>query len=167
MYFNGGNQVLYSPVNPAFRFGTGDFTIEAWVYPTGRNANSGSTIVGCQTSNTVADWYWKVDPSGFLYFQISGSNTGAVTSTSTVALNTWTYVSITRTNGIVAQRINGTLAGSTTTYTTSISNSIGLVIGGTTSASSQGAFLGYIADLRITKGYARTIIVPQVQLQQK
>jgi hypothetical protein len=93
--------------------------------------------------------------------------TGAITSTTAVPLNTWSYISVTRTSGVMAQYINATLAGTTATYATSIANSIGLAIGGTTNNNAAGAFLGYIADLRITKGYARTITVPSLQMQLK
>jgi hypothetical protein len=167
MYFNGSNQLLYSPPNPAFIFGTGDFTIEAWVYPTGRTATGGSSIVGCHNYGVAANWFWWINPTGFLYLQISSSATGAITSTTAVPLNTWSYVSVTRTNGVIAQYINATLAGTTVTYATSIANSIGLAVGGTTNNNAAGAFLGYIADLRITKGYARTITVPGLQMQLK
>ena len=167
MYFNGSNQLLYSPPNPAFIFGTGDFTIQAWVYPTGRTATGGSSIVGCHNYGVAADWLWWINPTGFLFFQISSSSTGAITSTTAVPLNTWSYISVTRTSGVMAQYINATLAGTTATYATSIANSIGLAIGGTTNNNAAGAFLGYIADLRITKGYARTITVPSLQMQLK
>ena len=167
MYFNGSNQLLYSPPNPAFIFGTGDFTIEAWVYPTGRTATGGSSIVGCHNYGVAANWFWWINPTGFLYLQISSSGTGAITSTTAVPLNTWSYISVTRTSGVVAQYINATLAGTTATYATSIANSIGLAVGGTTNNNAAGAFLGYIADLRITKGYARTITVPGLQMQLK
>lgn len=167
MYFNGSNQLLYSPPNPAFIFGTGDFTIQAWVYPTGRTATGGSSIVGCHNYGSAADWFWWINPTGFLYLQISSSGTGAITSTTAVPLNTWSYISVTRTSGVVAQYINATLAGTTATYATSIANSIGLAVGGTTNNNAAGAFLGYIADLRITKGYSRTITVPGLQMQLK
>lgn len=152
--FNGSTDYLTVPASQSFAFGTGDFTVEAWVYTTARNATYGSQIAGPHLYGVSADWLLTINPSGNLYFQISGTATGAQTSTSTVALSTWTHVVVTRASGTVTFYINGVSVGSGS-YATAVTNaSTALGIGGASNGSAGAAFTGYISNLRITKGVA-------------
>ena len=44
-YFNGSTDFISAGTSTAFAFGTGDFTLESWVFDTGTTA-TGATIVG-------------------------------------------------------------------------------------------------------------------------
>jgi hypothetical protein len=155
--FNGSSQYLTIPANAAFAFGTGDFTVEAWVYQTARGGTStyGPQIAGCQIYGTSADWFFNISLSGTLYFEIGSSSTGAILTTSAVPLNTWTHVACVRSSGIVTIYINGVNAGGSASYTTSVTNaSTPLSIGGPSNGSAAAMFTGYISNLRIIKGTA-------------
>jgi Concanavalin A-like lectin/glucanases superfamily len=155
--FNGSTDYLTTPANAAFGFGTGDFTVEAWVYTTTRigSGNFGSQIAGCQIFGTSADWLFNISPTGNLYFQIGNSATGAILSTSTVPLNTWTHVALVRSSGTVTLYINGANAGGSASYTTSISNvTTPFSVGGASNGSANSLFAGYISNLRVVKGTA-------------
>ena len=150
--FDGVGDQLLGQTNLNLAFGTGDFTIEAWVYQTQRNTLS--DITSCHNYGVGADWLWSINSSGNLFFQISSSGTGSQTSSSTVPLNTWTHVAVSRRNGVVKQFIAGTEV-SSATYATSVANTIRLSVGSSANLNANSTFYGYIDDLRITNGYAR------------
>jgi len=156
-YFNGSSDYLTAPANTAFAFGTGDFTVEAWLYTTSRigSGNFGSQIAGCQIYGVSADWLFCLTAGGLLYFQITSSITGAYVSTSTVPLNAWTHVAFVRASGVVKAFINGVDAGNSGTYATSITNaSTSFSVGGASNGSANSLLQGYISNLRIVKGTA-------------
>ena len=152
-YFDGTGDYLTAPANAAYAFGTGDFTVEAWVYPVIRNATYGSQIAGPHAYTVSADWLFIINTAGNLYFQISSSSTGAQTSTSTVPLNSWSHVVVVRLSGTVTFYINGVAAGSGS-YTTSVANTQALGIGAANNGNAATALTGYISNLRIVKGTA-------------
>ena len=152
-YFDGTGDYLTAPANAAYAFGTGDFTVEAWVYPVTRNATYGSQIAGPHAYTVSADWLFIINTTGNLYFQIGSSSTGAQTSTSTVSLNTWSHVAVVRSSGTVTFYINGVAAGSGS-YATSIANTQALGIGAANNGNSATTLTGSISNIRITKGQA-------------
>jgi hypothetical protein len=146
-YFNGKNNylVVNTGTNSAFAFGNGDFTIEAWIYPTARNTAYGSLIIGGITYTTVlvsADWFLIVNVAGYLYFQIGTSSSSGVTSSSKVSLNVWTHVAVVRLNGSTTFYLNGKLSASTlvaSVTTTSTTAGGSLSFNGTSSSLSAGS----------------------------
>ena len=155
MSFDGTDDRLTSAASPNFAFGTGDFTVEAWIYPnvlTGERGiiQTSDTAGGLKTSYTTGIII-NLDVSPYrLNCNVGGTN---INSGSTyISATTWTHVAITRASGSVRMYINGTLVGGPTTVTASLGGQ-NMVIGGYYST----AYLwnGYIDDLRITKGYAR------------
>jgi hypothetical protein len=131
-------------------FGTGDFTIEAWVYITSSTAaNNG--IYDCRySSSATGPLIYYIPGSGmFMFYNGANQITG-----STITINTWTHVALVRSSGVTKLYLSGTQTGSSYTDTnnyTSGANSgvVGAVYDGT------GSWNGYIDDLRITKGVAR------------
>ena len=154
MKFNGTTDYLLArgALN-ATKFG-GNFTIEAWVYPT---ATAVQTIIDTRTSDGSATG---------LFFGLNGSNqlllftNNTSTTGGTVSLSTWTYVAIARSGSTITLYVNGS---SVNTYTSSANfTDANLQIGASTTVTSSSAnyLTGYIDDLRITNGYARTITTP-------
>jgi hypothetical protein len=155
--FNGTNQYISASANTAFAFGTGDFTVEGWIFTTARIGlgNYGSQIAGCQVYGTSADWLFNISPTGNLFFQIGASAVGAILTTSTVPLNLWTHVALVRQSGTVTIYINGVNAGGSASYATSITNaSTPFSIGGASNGTAASLLQGYISNLRIVKGTA-------------
>ena len=145
-YFNGRNNylIISTGTNTAFAFGNGDFTIEAWIYPTARNIVYGSLIIGGITYTTIlvsADWFLIVNLAGYLYFQIGTSSSSGVTSSSKVSLNVWTHVAVVRLNGSTKFYLNGKISASTlvaSVTTTSTTAAGSLSFNGTSSSLSAG-----------------------------
>jgi hypothetical protein len=148
--FDGSGDGLYrAPNNYTTAFGTGNFTVEAWVYPTVSGLQS---IFDCRLSDAS---------SGGFFFGMYTGNTlmlytaATITSGGTVATNAWSHVALVRNGSTWTLYLNGT---SVATYSSSANLTDGnAVIGSSVSVSGSSAnyLTGYMDDLRITKGYAR------------
>lgn len=149
IFFDGNGDYLVSPSNSAFQFGTGDFTIEAWVYiPTGI---SGSYAAICDIRSSPygnGAVLFKLNSSRQLgYYGATETNT-----TATVPLSTWTHVAISRSSGTTRLFISGDLSA---TVADGDNKSINGCYIGRVYDNAHPAFSGYIDELRITKGVAR------------
>lgn len=144
LYFDGtGGNYLYSVSNPIFSFGTGNFTIEFWMYPT---ASFSTTRIMSTYTGGIAIY---PNNSGNIIVDVYGVTT-RVTTTSTVSINTWTHIAVVRLSGTTTVYLNGVSGGSgvdATSYTNS-----GLYIG---TDSGTNKYTGYLDEIRITNGYAR------------
>ena len=154
LYFDGSGDYLSIPLGQSVSLGTGDFTIECWVYLNAYNATYGSQIAGCHTYGIGADYFFNINTTGKLYFQI-GSGSGLVTSTSSVPLSTWTHIALVRSGNAFTPYINGVNAGGAATSTSAVNSTRAFTVGDDLTGAAGAALNGYIDDLRITKGYAR------------
>jgi len=145
IYFDGSGDYLTqpstAPSSELFRFGTGDFTFEAWV----RFASVGNTTL--VTMNTTSGFYWQYISSN-LAFGRAGGGTNVNGSWSPSA-NVWYHVATVRSGNTVTHYIDGTSTGSGS-FTDNISAITTLQI----ASGVTGSLNGYLQDLRITK-YAR------------
>ena len=154
MYFDGTGDNLSIRTNPAFNFGSGQFTIEFWYYPTTLSGTQCLiTNYGGSTTGFVIQMGGSTAGSGKIDAGFSGDGAD-ITSTNGLTANTWNHIAISGTPGATGIKlfINGTQEGSTYTGATSLDTSATLLIG---QVASTNYLTGYIDDLRITKGYAR------------
>ena len=168
MYFDGSGDYLISRPLQIFAFGTGDFTMEAWVYLNSYNGTWGSQLAGCHTFAVGADWLWSINTTGKLYFQItSGGGSGVLTSTTSVPLSTWTYVTVVRSSGYMTFYINGINAGGSGTYATSMASTTNFSIGADLTGNAGSMLNGYIDDMRLSNvaRYTGNFTPPTSQLQ--
>ena len=139
--FNGSSQYLTVPNNTAFDFGTGDFTVECWIYLTKYNTGSYEPIF----SNAYLTYI--SDTGQILYY--NGSTNVVSGTAGDVPLNTWCHIATVRSGTTVKIYVNG-VQKATGTVSASIGsgspNQIGLW--------STGYFPGYISNLRVVKGLA-------------
>jgi hypothetical protein len=156
MAFDGTDDRLTTASSPNIAFGTGDFTVEAWVYTNVLVGERGfiqtsATVGGLQTSYTNGVISTVAAGAGSYTFNcnIAGTNIGGSVPVTT---GTWYHVAFTRSSGSVRLFINGTLAGGPTTITANLDGQ-NICVGGYYSTGYL--WNGYVDDLRITKGYAR------------
>lgn len=151
-FFNAVGDYIVAPNDTANSMGTGDFTVEAWIYLTSAPAAAASIFDSLPVGAAGArnnSFVFYVDSSRKLTTFQQGA-TRAI-STGTISTNTWTHVALTRASGTLRLFINGTIDG-TGSFTVN-DNLGGLVIG----SLSDGAtlFPGYIDEFRLSKGIAR------------
>ena len=139
LYLDGtANSHADSADNIPFDFGTGDFTVDAWVYL----ASDPSGLYNPHVVRHGSVWQLFIRDSRELAWV-----SGAYQTTAKVALNAWQHVAVVRTNGTVVLFINGTNSYSTslaTDYTGTGGADIGYGGG-------DGQFPGYIDELRVVK----------------
>jgi hypothetical protein len=153
MYFDGTDDRLLAPTSPNLTFGTGDFTIEAWV----NRSTSGSVIhfIDFRGSNNAGSnpvFYWQTN--NFIYYtneNASGDNQ-IQTSNAITSSSGWVHLAIVRFGTTLTVYVNGLASGSVT-YSTNVLGGNPVTIANR--FNNSGAYTGYIDDLRITKGIAR------------
>jgi hypothetical protein len=159
MKFDGTGDYLTAPSNSAFAFGTGDFTIECWVY---LNASKDQAIIDTRnTGPSTSGIAIAINSSNFPYVYVNG--TTLFTSSTALSNTTWTYLAIVKSSNVITLYINGvkpsTGSGTSTTNLTDTSLTIAGIIDARDTTTTY-KLNGYIQDLRITKGVARTITTP-------
>lgn len=119
--FDGTSDYVEVTDNPSLNFGTGDFTLTAWICPTDI---SSVCIMSKYTYNDDFEWYLIIGSQQRLY--IDGSYHDA---TATFSAGVWAFVAVTRRNGTIQFYKNGLPDGSTGTLTGSIDNNRPFYIG--------------------------------------
>ena len=170
VYFNGSNQYLSTPTNAAYVFGTGDFTVEAWIKLDSTSTN-GKRIVGLGygangTGPVTCTWelrYLGTDGSGQItIYRYDGSSGEIVFSTTgaTLTAGTWYHIAASRSSGTLKIFVNGVSYYSAANSTNfSLVNNDPLLVGLAYYGPASGMngpryFGGAITNLRIVNGTA-------------
>lgn len=151
---------LTIPSSADFDLTSGDWTIEAFVYPTALSSGS-SEIVSKdgQAWFSYPQYDLQISSSGHLIGLIgTGTGTGGIqniTSTDAVPLYTWSHVVFQRSGNTISLYLNGALEVSANVSVAMTARSQPLYVGYQQDQDSNSFFNGYIDELRITKGLAR------------
>ena len=138
----------------AYAFGSGDFTIEAWIYLNAYPSTYAVVYDARPSGGNGAYAALYTDTSNIYYYV---NTTNAITaSLSTIGTGTWRHLAISRSGTSTKMFVDGVQVGSTYSDTTTYLNpSQRPVIGNGGNAVGTYPMNGYIDDLRITKGVAR------------
>lgn len=147
----GASDYLSVPANTAFAFGTGNFTVEAWIYDSGTTANF-AQICGASTFGLANEYLVAVDGATKKVFVQLGAS-GGYTSTGTYLANTWVHLAVVRSGTTVTIYAGGVSIGSFTS-STSVASTIVTTIGAASNASAGSRFAGLISNVRVVKGTA-------------
>jgi hypothetical protein len=154
MYFDGTGDWLFSKGgNNRYDFGTGDFTMECWFYPTTTPSMAGLLSTG---NNTAWGCVWLYTTSTAIYCRATASSSGQDVGITggTFNTNAWNHAAIVRSGTTFSLYLNGSRV-ATTTSSTALKTNCDLVVGGVYESSTAGSpFTGYIDDARISL-YAR------------
>ena len=155
--FNGTNQSLTVPSNATFDFGTGDFTIEGWIYSisskdygilVGRwggyavNGNSSYAI----RQETAASRKYQFG------FTTNGSTDILITALNTFSLNTWYHLAAVRNGTTFTFYVNGVSQGTITNANAVFAGTTNLTVGGANN--NTDLMNGYASNIRVIKGTA-------------
>jgi hypothetical protein len=151
MFFDGTGDYLSVPTTPALGFGTGDYTIEFYMYLTASPASSSKyTLLDFRTAaNAQAHTCYVLNSAGTLYLGFYNGSADTTSSSQPVTLNNWVHCVWTRSSGVLKIFVNGVQAYSAS-MTADYTSTRPLTIGAPPGGGSEFLF-GYIADLRITK----------------
>lgn len=157
-YFDGTGDYLTTPASADFAFGSGDFTIEAYIYPTNSTAEQGVLTRWSTAATTNEAFFFGIRTGGVLTLLLSStgqyqSANDIVSSAGAVTYNAWNHIACCRSDDNIYMYVNGLLVKTTTfsgsVYTSTLATSVGA------SVNAANPFFGYIDDVRITKGVAR------------
>jgi hypothetical protein len=159
-YFDGTGDYLRAPTGSSGAFGTGDFCLEAWYYPT--SLTSSYYYVTNLESAGGGDSQWALSGTTTTtrfngWFAVPINATGAPT------VNAWNHVVACRSGTTLSVFLNGTRIG-TTTYSTNLFSTNDIRVGAY--ASGTDPIAGYLSGVRVVKGSsvydpsASTLTVP-------
>jgi hypothetical protein len=169
LYLDGTGDYLSTPTNNEFSFGTGDFTIECWIYLTSATGDY-RTIFGISYSGGGVGMRFgnSAAYNSLLQFHTIGQTAAQVYSVNksqSQLLNSWNHIAFTRTGTTCRAFVNGiqenvgsglnvsSFPNASFTDSTNIINNSDVLIGYGGAAGTE--FIGYIDEFRITKGVAR------------
>jgi hypothetical protein len=148
--FDGTGDWLLLPDNPDLQLGTGNLTVEFWVYLATGDAGSNRGLVSKGTAST--GWSVSLNTTQKVVFSYASST---ITSSGAITLDAWNHIAVVREGTGSNQTkiyIGGTNDG-TGTVSTDFNQTNSMYIGANRAAGDP--MKGFIDDLRITKGVAR------------
>jgi len=149
LYIDGIGDYLQIPANNSlFGFGTGDFTVEAWIKIITYGSYDTQIL---STTGGSSNFSFSIRNNGVLNFW-NGAGSTSFGGANTVPLNQWTHVAFSRASGTLRAYVNGNMVGSTSA-TSSLVNNLPICIGATPNFSNSNTC--YIDELRVTKGVGR------------
>jgi len=154
VYFDGTGDLLTITNDAALDFGTGDFTIEAWVYNTGTDYFSiWQNAPVLTTTDTSRAFFGIQATNGSVSFARHAGGGSIVTSSNVAPKNQWNHVVLVRDSTSVRIYVNGVEEASTTdTALTSYGFGQHTITVGYRITPNYGQ--GYISDLKTVKGTA-------------
>jgi DNA-binding beta-propeller fold protein YncE len=155
-----GNAYVYvsSASTGVMDFGTGDFTIECWIYRT----SSGSRDFVCDTrqnTGNTGSFFLVVGTDNKLEWSANNISNSAK-STGTVPINQWVHLAVSREGTDIRLFIDGNLENTSTLSSSLVDDTNGtyppiIATTGFTWGTTAPALNGYMDDFRVTKGVAR------------
>ena len=161
VFFDGTNDRLEIADTGDFEFGSGDFTVVAWVKQpnqAGSGADSSTIVNKWHNTSGAKEWILRIDNgtgSNKLQFihTTDGSSNIFTTGNTVIGTDTWYHVAAVGDSGTIKLFVNGTLQSSTGTQGTINAYTNPLYFG--YNLSSDGQWMdGKISNARITKGQA-------------
>jgi len=156
-YFSAANgNYLTVPQNTAFAFGTGDFTIEAWVFKIEASRQQAIVDTRGAGGGAVGVLFYVTSQAYLTVFDGTGTVVGG--SAATVlpgyqANATWTHVAVTRSGTTIRLWINGTSVASATDTRNYANGATGTYVG-RQFGSTANDWAGFISNVRVVKGTA-------------
>ena len=153
LQFESANTDSLTVENADFAMGTGDLTVEFWVYNK-TNKNFNAFISTRETSNgTTAGWVIATDTAGDLYVHSGAALAGNYSGDITLPLNQWSHVAYTRASGTHRLFLNGVAAANSTTTSRDFTEDK-LVVGDNGYAKDE-PINAEVQDVRVYKGVAK------------
>jgi hypothetical protein len=155
-YFDDVDDSLNFGDHEDFRFGSGAFTIDFWLYPT--LLETYDYVFGKHADGVYDEYYCYLNSSGVLVFRATTNETTwnvELTSAVAISINTHTHVEIVRDGNCWMMFIDRKLVAANVVAGTIPTTASSLVIGYGYVSGAGYSYSGYIDEFRISKGIAR------------
>ena len=155
MYFDGSGDYLQTSTSSDLTFGTGDFTVETWLYPTTVNTSTAyKGIISDELYSSTGGWALSQrDDELSLWIKNTGGSWVSFVADGALTANQWQHIAVSYDSSTTTTRlfVDGTVVASGTTSGWNLTGDqveIGRSVSGQEVA-------GYLFDVRATKGTAR------------
>jgi len=150
-YFDGTGDYLVIPDSSDFDFGTDDFTIDAWIKAPA-SAKTNYRIIYAK-SQAISSGWWL---AGTLTGAIVASHGGATYIIGTIDVfdDNWHHIAYLRNSGNTYLYVDGSLDGTSSSESGDYDNALDATIGMLNDGFTY-PWLGYMDELRVSKGIAR------------
>jgi hypothetical protein len=156
--FDGTNDYLSIPNSTDFQFGSGDCTIEAWVYiPVAQASGNGEvSVIAKHESDSSGGWVFTIDGTAFrAYYNISGWG-NSITHQTALTTSTWHHLAFVRSGNTCFSFLNGVKSNTIIQADTgAVTDAGGPLYVGARHAGASHFLNGYVDEIRISKGIAR------------
>ena len=166
VFFDGASTLTVEDSDD-FHYDTGDFTIEGWIFATGRDSQMMLLGQWDGSGSVAGSLAWAVqltnDSNGRLRFLTSSTGTNVVlnqnATSGTVFDNQWHHFAVTRNGNDYKLFMDGVVVGSVTDSNAITNSPFPLTIGGSnrryvSNTDSSQTFTGFLSNIRIIKGEA-------------
>jgi len=156
LYFNGSNAYLKQATSPQlqnYQLGSGDFTIESWIYKTANGVNGYDNLMQLGTNGNATDGFF-IEISSLRGYVFAVNNTTIVSYNVNPNTSAWQHFAVCKSGNNTRMFVNGTQVSSTYTSNYTVPSTGTLAIIGADGSTTL-LFNGYVDEFRITKGYAR------------
>ena len=156
IYFDGNEDFLVIPSHDDWSFGSGDFTIDFWTYPTGHgDRNWGGFLTTADVRSPRSGWIvrYYTDTRKLLLHEATGDHN--YYTTNVIPFNQWTHVAVVRSGNTLYFFLNGTQDSTHTINHAMDASPLGLMIGESWFHYDYHELAGYMDEVRISKGIAR------------
>jgi hypothetical protein len=147
-----GDWVAYAS-DPEFSFGTGDFTVELFIYfnvVSSIRAIYDTAAVGASGARSSGFVWYMTAANKLQVFSVSSDRGASATALSSA---TWYHIALVRSAGVFSYFIDGIKDATTFTLATNYTNTTPLL--GRFCDGTPNMFNGYMDEVRVTKGIAR------------
>jgi hypothetical protein len=152
-YFDGVDDYLTIPDSDDWDFGSGNFTIDFWIYKLSRDGDY--NFVAAHMDDSSSAWYLSsgIDSGNMEFYDYTATTNCRLYSGSALPLNQWVHVALVRNVTTISMYFNGQLTNAAACTGSLSTGTSTLGVGARSSGVNY--INAYIDELRISKGIAR------------
>lgn len=152
--FDGVSDYISTAASSDFAFGTGDFTVECFVYIKSWT-NTSPYLIGNYTGAASGKWGFYINASG-TQLGFRHADSVVIHQNCSMSLNTWHHVAVDRISGSLKMFVDGFKLAADAAFTANLNASSVVAIGALAPSYPNNDELdGHMAEMRVTKGVGR------------
>jgi hypothetical protein len=156
LLLNGTTSFVEVAHSPDFSFGSGDFSVECWIYPIAAPTVLADLVCTNRATAPGNGWSLRLRPgmNPIAGFSTDGNDYIGLEGSVVIPLNAWAHVKADRVGSSLSLRVNGAVA-ATGVIPGAQFDTAGPIVVGRNPANASWYFTGRMAQIRATKGVGR------------